>query len=161
MNGRFAKKRGILLDIACGGNKHKNFIGIDKRRLKGVDIVHDLEKFPWPIGKEEVIQALASHIIEHIKPWKFLDFMDEIWRIMKPGGQLFISMPYGVSGGFQQDPTHCNACNEATWTYFDPRYPLYNIYKPKPWNIDTLNWVPHGNMELVLSKVKNEKKKRT
>jgi len=152
MSGRYRKKAGILLDIGSGQNKQKGFVGMDKRRLKGVDIVHDVEKFPWPIKNEEVIQALASHLIEHIKPWKFLDFMNEVWRVLKLESQFFISMPYGSSKGFQQDPTHCNMCNEVTWQYFDPDYPLYGIYKPKPWKIERLIWVPHGNMEVVLAK---------
>ena len=35
------KNSGILLDIGCGENKNKGFVGMDKRPLEGVDIVHD------------------------------------------------------------------------------------------------------------------------
>lgn len=83
-----------------------------------------------------------------------LDFMDELWRLLKVDGSVAISMPYGVSRGFQQDPTHCNACNEATWQYFDPRFGLYNVYKPKPWTIlaGFPQWQEAGNMEVVMGK---------
>jgi SAM-dependent methyltransferase len=151
-----AKKfQGFRLDVGCGENKMQGFLGIDKRPCKGVDIVHDIEKFPWPLKDESVLDIFCSHVMEHIKPWLMLDLMNEMWRVMKPGGQLVISMPYGVSFGFVQDPTHCNACNEATWTYFDPRYPLWAIYKPQPWVIQKgfPQWFAQGNMEVLLRKV--------
>lgn len=144
--------KGILLDIGCGGNKQHGFTGMDVRDLDGVDIVHDFEEFPWPIEDKDVIQALASHVIEHVKPWKFIPFMDEVWRVLKPDAHFLISMPYGASRGFQQDPTHCNMANEATWTYFDPEQPLYQVYKPKPWKIVQNVWMPQGNMEVILAK---------
>lgn len=148
------EKRGIRLDVGCGGNKNKGFVGMDKRPLECVDIVHDLEVFPYPLDDESCLMIVASHIVEHIKPWLMLDFMNELWRIMKPDGQLAISMPYGVSYGFVQDPTHCNPCNSATWQYFDPDKPLYQIYKPKPWKVVFCNWQQTGNMEVLLEKRK-------
>ena len=151
---RLHKKTGIMLDIGCGKSQRPGFVGMDKRKLPGVDIVHDFEKFPWPVKTESVITAVSSHVIEHVKPWLMIDWMNEAWRIMKDGGQLAISMPYGYSSGFLQDPTHCNACNETTWQYFDPRFPLYQIYEPKPWKI-TFGplYQSNGNMELVLTKM--------
>ncbi|MFX0210472.1 MAG: hypothetical protein ACFFDT_31120 [Candidatus Hodarchaeota archaeon] len=127
------KNGGIRLDIGCGENKQENFIGLDKRKLEGVDIVWDLEKFPYPLPDDCCMAIIGSHIIEHIKPWLTIDFINELWRIMKPGGQLALVYPYPGSTGFWQDPTHCNGLNEATWQYFDPRYPLFEIYRPKPW----------------------------
>jgi hypothetical protein len=40
------EKSGIRLDIGCGANKQENFVGIDYRDLPGVDIVHNVLKFP-------------------------------------------------------------------------------------------------------------------
>ena len=108
------KNSGILLDIGCGENKNKGFVGMDKRPLEGVDIVHDLEVFPYPLEDESCNTIVGSHIVEHIKPWLMIDFMNELWRLLKPDGQLAFSLPYGWSFGFIQDPTHCNPCNEAT-----------------------------------------------
>ena len=143
---------GIRLDIGCGGNKQPNFVGMDLRPLKGVDIVHDLQKFPWPIPDGIVIQALASHIWEHIEPKNRILWMDEIWRVMKPEGQLLLSVPYWTSFGAYQDPTHYPCPNEATFTYFDPEYPLYSIYQPKPWKVVTNDFRYNGNLEVILEK---------
>ena len=148
------RKRGILLDIGAGEVRRKGFVTLDKRKLEGIDIVHDLEKFPYPIEDEECLTIVASHVIEHIKPWLMIDFMDELWRIMKIDGQLAASMPYGYSDGFLQDPTHCNMVNYATWQYFDPRFPLYKVYKPRPWKIEQgfPQWQEAGMMEVLLIK---------
>lgn len=155
MNGNLLQRKGgILLDIGAGKSRRPGFVTLDKRPLDGIDLVHDLETFPYPLDDESCLTIVASHIVEHIKPWLMLDFMDELWRLLKVDGGLAISMPYGVSRGFQQDPTHCNICNEATWQYFDPRFDLYKVYEPKPWEI--LQGFPQfqitGNMEVVMNK---------
>ncbi len=155
--------QGIKIDLACGKNKQKGgWIGIDMFPYKGVDIVHDLEKFPWPLPKECANLIVASHIVEHINPHKgvFIKFMDEAWRVLKVGGQLAIATPYGNGHGFLQDPTHCNPCSEATWFYFDPCHSskLYRFYEPKPWKIADLHWNQVGNIEVLLDKRKEEKK---
>jgi len=156
------KKKGILLDIGCGEVVRDNFVRMDKRPLDGLDIVHDLEVFPYPIEDDVCLTIIASHVIEHIKPWLMIDFMNELWRIAKLDAGLAISMPYGYSDGFLQDPTHCNACNFATWQYFDVRFPLYNVYKPKPWKIADgfPQYEANGNMEILMVKKYAEKIKK-
>ena len=149
-----AKNSGIRLDIGCGANKQDRFVGMDKRELPGVDIVHDWNVYPWPLPDESCIMVMASHVVEHVNPADggFLRWMDEVWRICKPGAEFAIAVPHGYSMGYLQDPTHCNQCNETTWAYFDPDFPLYVIYEPKPWKIRHLVWDPTANIELVLVK---------
>jgi len=151
--------QGIKLDLGCGENKNEGFVGMDNRKLKGVDIVHDLEEFPFPLPDECASLVVASHVVEHISPHKgtFIDFMNEVWRIMMPNGEFMIATPYAGSPGFYQDPTHCNPCNEMTWEYFDPlgrmsNGVLYKIYKPNPWKIKINTWHENGNLEVVLVK---------
>ena len=167
MNKKLSAKTGILLDLGCGGNKQgPQWVGMDKRKLPGVDIVHDIEKLPYPFEDESVLTCITSHVLEHMKPWLMLDIFNEVWRIMQVGGQWIIGVPYGVSHGFVQDPTHVKPFNESTFYYFDP-YPkdlgwydgatgsfniLYDIYKPKPWKILTSYWSMNGNMDVVLEK---------
>lgn len=150
---------GIRLDIGCGGNKVLGFVGMDMRALPGVDIVHDVEHYPWPLPDACVLMAVASHLVEHIAPMRFgfIHFMNEVWRVMKTGGEFAIATPHGYSPGYLQDPTHCNPCNETTWAYFDPFEPvtqglLWNIYRPLPWRIKHLYWEPSANIEVVLVK---------
>ena len=158
-------KTGIRLDIGCGENKQPGFIGIDYRKLPGVDIVHDLEKFPWPIKSNSVLIAIASHVVEHIQPTHgiFIDFMNEVWRVLVPDGEFAIVTPYGGSPGYWQDPTHINGVTENTLRYFDPLDKptggaLYRIYEPAPWLIKpgTLSLKKEGNLEVVLIKRRDD-----
>lgn len=89
----------------------------------------------------------------------FMAFMDEVWRILKVGGQFMSSMPYAGSSGFFQDPTHINQINAATFAYFDPLAigGLYYIYKPKPWKIVSCSYAVNGNMEVLLEKRRMDK----
>lgn len=150
---------GIRLDIGCGAHKQPGFVGMDVRPLPNVDIVHDIERYPWPLPDGCVLTAVASHLVEHIAPMRFgfINFMNEVWRVMKVGGEFAIATPHGYSSGYLQDPTHCNPCNEATWAYFDPQEPntqggLWRIYEPKPWRIKYLAWDISANIEVVLVK---------
>lgn len=159
---KLTKNQGIMLDFGCGEAKQANFVGLDKRDLPGVDIVHDVEVFPWPLDDESCLTVVGHHIVEHIKPWLTIDLFNEIWRVLKPDGQLALSLPYAGSRGFWQDPTHINGFNEVTFWYFDPKHPsgLWNIYKPRPWRIEPGFPVFHvvGNLEIVMRKrIEDEK----
>lgn len=147
------EKRVLKLDIGCGDNKQPGWIGMDKRKCIGVDIIHDAESFPYPIKDNTYFMVLLSHLWEHIEPKNRIELINEIWRITLPGGQLLIGAPYATSFGAYQDPTHYPCPNEATFTYFDPGYGLYNIYKPKPWKIVKNDFQLTGNMEVVLEKI--------
>ena len=158
------EKSGIRLDIGCGLNKQPGFVGMDIQPLSSVDIVQDWLSFPWILPDESVIQAIASHVVEHVprvtyrdgkSHWTFVEFMDEVWRVLKPDSQFAIVMPYCLSMGYYQDPTHVNPCNEVTWLYFDPEAQnglFYNFYKPKPWKLENIAWNPAANMEILLRK---------
>jgi len=155
-----SKRKLARVDIGCGANKQgDDWFGIDYRKLDGVDLVQDLEKFPWAIPSESFNLALSSHVIEHINPSHgiFILFMNECWRILKPGGEFIIGAPYATSPGMFRDPTHCNFITEETFTYFDPHDQFYNgglygIYSPLPWAIKINTWHSTGNIEVVLVK---------
>ena len=158
-----ALKKQIInkIDIGSGANKQgPDWFGIDYRKLEGVDLVHDLEKTPWPIKSNTFDLAVASHVVEHIQPAHgiFLNFMNEAWRILKPGADFLISAPYATSPGMFRDPTHVNFVNEQTWAYFDPademfKGGLYGIYAPLPWHIKANTWHQNGNIEVILTKL--------
>jgi SAM-dependent methyltransferase len=157
---------GIQLDIACGANKQPGFVGLDIQALPGVDVVHDLLQFPWPLPDACAFLAIASHFVEHVPKvmiyqgqdglmhtwFPLITLMNEVWRVLKEGGKFMIAVPHGHSLGFLQDPTHAAPLSEATWVYFDPDHPFYNFYRPKPWKVEFVNWDPSGNMEVVMIK---------
>lgn len=143
----------IKLDVGCGSNKQNDFIGLDIRDLPNVDIVHDCESVPYPLPDKSCQTILASHLMEHLKPWLVVSIMNEWWRLLKVGGQLWLSMPYAGSFGFYQDPTHIKTWNEATPQYFCPDKFLYSIYRPLPWKSIKVVYLENGNLEIILEKI--------
>lgn len=151
----------MKLDIGCGRHKDIGWVGIDIQPLEGVDIVHDLNMHPWPVESNSVEQAKAWHIVEHIPPVcvtekgtrrPFIEFMNECWRVLRPGARLDIETPHGASNGFLHDPTHCNPVDELTFEHFDPDQRRYLTYQPRPWRIVSLTWTRDGNVNVVLEK---------
>ena len=147
----------LKIDLACGNNKlGEDWLGVDIIPFPTVDMVWDLDVYPWPFPDGCATTILCSHYVEHINPARggFLKFMDECWRILKIGGEMGVAAPYGVSEGYVQDPTHCNPVNHATFFYFDPLHKsdFYKVYHPKPWKIKESIWHSNGNIEVSLIK---------
>jgi SAM-dependent methyltransferase len=149
----------INLDLGCGSNKQLGFLGLDKRYFDSVDIVHDIEDTPWPIDENSVAILLATHILEHIDPRKFLDVMDEAWRTLIPDGSFMISVPHSSNIYAYQDPTHMRpGFVESSFYYFDYRNPLWHIYKTKPFEILSCVWDSFANIEVRLRAIKKGSK---
>lgn len=147
------KRSGLLLDIAPIPNKQKGFLGMAERVHPNVDIIHNLEQFPWPFKDDSCHIVIGHFVVQKIKPWLMVDFMNELWRVIKAGGQLAFSTTYAGSPGYWSDPKNCNPCNETTFFYFDPQFKdLYSYYEPKPWMIEkgSPQWVVGGNLEIVM-----------
>ena len=107
----------IKLDLGCGDRKEPGFLGVDHSPLPGVDIVCDLENYPWDIGSDSVFEIRASHYIEHTKDLKA--FMEECYRILVHGGLMTLIAPYYTSIRAFQDYTHIRPISENTFIYFN------------------------------------------
>jgi SAM-dependent methyltransferase len=151
------EKGGIRLDIGAGSHPHPGFVTMDRRAMPGIDVVHDLADIPWPLPDACCQLVVMSHVIEHLKPWTFFPIMDELWRVMKPGGQLLIATPYPGTPRWQQDPTHCLNFTERGPHYLDPDCQmsgctLYDVYRPRPWKIELIEWQSSGDLNVRISK---------
>jgi SAM-dependent methyltransferase len=60
--------------------------------------------------------AVAIDVLEHIADLPTA--MTNILRLLKPGGVFDILVPYDLSLGAWQDPTHVRAFNERSWLYY-------------------------------------------
>lgn len=129
-----AETSGIKLDIACGQNKQQGFIGVDIAPCVGVDIVHDLNVYPWPFADDSVEEAFSSHFVEHVGC--LMKFMNECQRIMKQGAKLTILAPYYSSMRCWQDPTHVRAISEASFLYYNKEWRVSNLLDHYPINAD-------------------------
>jgi hypothetical protein len=155
----------VGLDIGCGQFKEKPlfgipFLGMDIIKHDCVDIVHDIQKIPWPVPSHSVQIVRASHVWEHIEPKYRFDFMDECWRICRPAGQLWIMAPYDGSPLDAAHPAHYKCPNAITFKFFDPAEQLYHscsYKKPKPWQTVVYSYNMGGCVEFIANPRKTEK----
>jgi len=120
---------GVNLNLGSGLRPIENFINIDNRAIVNPDVVCDIiEGLPYPDNSVDTVRA--HDVLEHIPIGKTITVMDEIWRVLKPGGILDSFTPDAEYGqGSFQDPTHLSFWVENSWLYYSkPDYrELYNI----------------------------------
>lgn len=134
----------VRLDLACGESCLEGYTGVDLEELPGVAILCDLERIPWRfrstsrgapglvtsssggvVPKDDSIDELhTSHFVEHVAD--LIAFMNEAYRVLRPGGLMVIRHPYQFSLDAWQDPTHVRALNEVTWNYFGRQWRIDN-----------------------------------
>jgi len=105
------------LDLGCGAAKTPGAVGIDIRPGAGVDIVHDLNKFPWPLDDNRFDTVICSHVLEHLADLPAV--MAELHRICKPGARVRIVTPHFSSLNSWEDPTHLHHFARGSFTFFD------------------------------------------
>jgi SAM-dependent methyltransferase len=59
---------------------------------------------------------IVSHVLEHLPD--LVRGMTNLLDMLANGGQLRITVPYDLSYGAWQDPTHLHAFNERSWLYY-------------------------------------------
>jgi SAM-dependent methyltransferase len=119
------------INIGSGKNFQKDFLNIDLNPVWKPDIIHDLD-LPFPemdgktfetdrfgtikINKNSFSLIVAHDVLEHIR--NLVVFMESCLELLKVDGLFEILVPYDLSYGAWQDPTHIRAFNERSWLYY-------------------------------------------
>ena len=86
-NNRFQKDRLFIKDLI---RDKDHYLILDKVAEYNPDIVGDIHNLPFKDNSIESIICIA--ILEHVeKPWLAIE---EMYRVLKPGGYLFIFVPF-------------------------------------------------------------------
>lgn len=111
------------LDLGGGFGCPAGWESVD---LENGKIKADLNE-KWPFEDNSIGAIRAVNIMEHI-PNK-IHFINEAYRVLKPGG-YFISMTPSTDGrGAFQDPTHCAFYNENSFWYYTKSF--YQKFTPE------------------------------
>lgn len=103
------------LNIGCGNDIRENYVNLDSREIEGVDVVHDVNVLPLPFEESFFDEILCQDVLEHIN---YIPLMEDMHRILKPGGCLIIRVPHFTSINNFIDPTHKNRFSTKTFTFF-------------------------------------------
>lgn len=110
----------MKLNLGCCDAPVPGFVNVDLVAGTGVDQVADLRKpWPWPDGSIDAVRAWD--IIEHL-PDKILT-MNEMYRVLAPGGSAEICVPTTEGPGAFQDPTHVSFWNRRSFLYYEAGNP--------------------------------------
>lgn len=124
----FIAPYGAALNLGCGFKKEPGFVNIDNRLEVKPDILCDVAA-GLPYSDETIDMIRAFDFLEHIRPDDVIFVMNEIWRVLKPGGVFESFTPSTDGRGAFQDPTHRSFWNRNSWLYYSakPYRELYNI----------------------------------
>jgi SAM-dependent methyltransferase len=136
------------LDLGCG-LRPRNPYG--RARLSGVDIrplsataefdyrVANLALDPVPFADDTFGSVSAFDFIEHVPRilttpdgratvFPFVRLMQEVWRVLAPGGLLYALTPAFPNPEAFVDPTHVNIITDQTHDYFCGEEPVARMY---------------------------------
>ena len=111
-----------ILDLGCGIQKINGSVGLDNVSIPGVDIVHDLLDFPYPIENESYDKIYLRHVIEHFYLDDFEKILIECLRILTHDGILQITVPHAFSISAFTDPTHKRFFTFGSGHFWDKKH---------------------------------------
>ena len=116
-----------ILDVGCGKNKFPGAVGLDRNPATDADLLSDLNRVPYPFRDSSFDEIRAVHVVEHVED--VIRFMEEMHRLLRPAGRLYLVTPHYTDSGSYRDPTHRWHLNSFSFYYFtQPRD--YAFYSP-------------------------------
>lgn len=115
----FLKNQDLKINLGCGEQTYEDYLNLDKTELLNVDLVWNLEQTPLPFKSDSIYEIRCEHILEHIN--NFIPLIEELWRITKPGGKIYVVAPYFRYEAAYRDPTHVRFFTEHSFDYFQNR----------------------------------------
>lgn len=117
------------INLGSGKNFMPDFLNIDINDYWKPDIVADLSRSDAlsadhesarfgnvRLEKGSFDRIEARDVLEHVPDLATL--MTHCLELLREGGEFFILVPYDLSYGAWQDPTHVRAFNERSWLYY-------------------------------------------
>lgn len=136
------------LDLGCGKFPRNPYgrtevCGVDIRALgdaAGFELrIANLATQPIPYEDGSFASVSAFDFLEHVPrilptvdgsgtTFPFIRLMNEIWRVLQPGGRLYALTPAYPHAAAFTDPTHVNIVTDATHEYFTGDNPPGRMY---------------------------------
>jgi teichuronic acid biosynthesis glycosyltransferase TuaG len=118
-NGRLPQ---LKLHLACGHDYQPDYINVDFYPVEGVVIDAQFDVAELPYEDNSVDEIRAFHIIEHFDWYQGQKVLEEWYRVLKPGGRLWLETPDFLAT--------CDAFVKGT---SDFRILLYGHFFAMPW----------------------------
>jgi SAM-dependent methyltransferase len=112
---------GLFAQLLSLDKKYKNLVLLDgnmstvqslKTRFTNVVLYRAPERLPFEAGTVAYIHC--SHLVEHLEPKEVYQLLEEIDRILAPGGVFVVSAPM-LHGWFYEDLSHVRPYNHGVF----------------------------------------------
>lgn len=134
------------LDLGCGRVPRNPYgatqvLGVDIRSFEDLPQIRQanltVERIPF--DDHQFDSASAYDFLEHVpRQWPgaqgcearlpFIELMNEVWRVLRPGGRFYASTPAFPHPDAFVDPTHVNIITPKTHRYFCGNEPTARMY---------------------------------
>src|SRR5262249_12847920 len=135
------RRRGeaLRIDLGCGFRKNGN-LGIDvTAEGTQADLICRLGFEPIPLDDDVADMIFCRDFLEPIRKayyserdqrlrYPVIELMNEIWRVLKPGGIFTSLTPCYPTVEVHQDPTHLSVWTLQSMAYFCGKYPAAKLY---------------------------------
>lgn len=111
----------MRINLGAGNDIRSGYVNHDMVGLEGIDVVHDLNSYPWPWPSNSVSELIIKDVLEHLD--ELIPALEEINRVLIPGGVARVKVPYWNGWSRHADPTHKRGFHELTFHFFDPNSP--------------------------------------
>lgn len=105
-----------VLSLGCSRKPRDNAVNIDRVAELNPEIVHDLDRIPWPLPDDQFMEVYAEDVLEHCAD--VLAIMEEIHRVCRNGAIVRITTPHFSSANSFTDPTHRQHLGYFSFDYF-------------------------------------------
>lgn len=132
---------GAVLDVGCGSAKAPGAVGLDISAETDADIVHDLDEFPYPLESDSFDHVLLQDVLEHVR--EPVRVVEELRRVLRPGGRLQLRTPHFSSVLAYGDPTHRHYFSAlAIRSLAEPRFAHYTPVRFEIVHVTLDLWLP-------------------
>jgi SAM-dependent methyltransferase len=113
------------LNLGCGKNIRSGYVNIDIKKIKGVDLICDLEKICYPFKDNIFHEIYCNNILEHLDD--LVNVMEELHRISRYGARIIIKVPHFTCQYAFADPTHKHYFTYESFDYFLSNYETKSV----------------------------------
>ena len=105
-----------ILNLGSGKRFIPDAVTVDCSPQTSPDVVHDLNRFPWPLEDNTYDMVYCMDVIEHLDD--IVRTMEEIHRVAKAGANIHITTPHFSCSNSYTDPTHRHHLGIFSFDYF-------------------------------------------
>lgn len=150
----------LKINLGAGEDNESDWVNVDMIDLPGIDVVHNLIKFPYPFEDNSADEIKAVDVLEHLPPYigdehGVIKFINECHRILKPGGTLYMQTPGWRARFLWIDPTHVRGFDIQSMDFFDPSKHFgqtTGFYSPCKFNVRAEE-LPNHNLRFWMTKI--------